>query len=79
MQREDAIVFKVIVYDQEDHHQTCSSVWKWDLGTEKGWARLSRKNKYEDIEMGDWNNEDWKDKEWRNKSNSGRAAVANIS
>ena len=41
---------------------------KWDLGTEKGWAKPAIKNKVEYVEMDDGNKEDWEDQEWRNKS-----------
>ena len=48
--------------------QPCSNVWKWNLGTEKGWAELARKNRNENVEMDDGNKMDWEDQEWRNKS-----------
>ena len=54
----------------QDSHPTCSNVWKWDLGTEKGWAELARKNRDENVEMDDGNKEDWEDQEWRNMSKS---------
>ena len=51
----------------QDHTQTCSKVKQWDLGTEEGWTRFTRKNRDENVEMDDGNKGDWRDHDTRNK------------